>query len=282
MKILVVIANYGLEQIQYLKQIVQEFQSYPCDVDIIINTNVATGVENVKDNIFELENKMEYPLSTWKTILENKGKYDLYIMDENDILITWDNIKFWLESTQYLPVDIITGFLRYEIDEKSSLEYPYNREYCDIHRKQNPYYWDVKSTFILNGITYSALSNLHQGCFILNNNHLNYVCEKINLNDLTTRLTHNYGIQERANSEIFNCFRKKIIPISEQHFEKILIHHLPNRFAKYDSEYWQRGINYETMSEIQNYLMLISKHWELNNDFIQKHPSVKFPNPFCI
>jgi len=38
MKILMVIANYGINQIDYAKQLVKEYKSWPDEVDVIIKT----------------------------------------------------------------------------------------------------------------------------------------------------------------------------------------------------------------------------------------------------
>lgn len=270
MRILVIISNFGYNQINYLRQVVEEFQSYPEDIDIIINTDVFIDTKGVTNNILKLENTLQYPLSCWKTLLENKGKYDLYIFNENDQLIRYETIKFWLKCTESLPVDCITGFLRYEIDEQSLLSYPENRQYPDMHQMNNPWVWDYNSPFIHNDITYAQFTNLHQGCFVLNNKHLDYITSKIDLNDIDTKYTLNYGIQERANADIFSIFRKKLIPIS--HFDKILVHHLSNRFAKLGPTHWQRGVDYQTMKTQIDFLLLTAKHWKLNEDFLNEYP----------
>jgi hypothetical protein len=276
MKILVVIANYGLEQIQYLKQIVQEFQSYPMEVDIIVNTDVYVDIEGIKNNVLKLENTYQYPLSCWRTILEHKDKYDLYIFNENDILIKYQTIDFWLECTKSLPIDCITGFIRIELDELCDLSYPENVQFPDMHQMNNPWVWDSESVFVHNGVSYAQFTNIHQGCFVLNNEHLNYVTSKIDMNDLDTKYTQNYGIQERANADIFALFRKKIIPIS--HFDKIWIHHLPNRFAKLGPTHWQRGVDYKFMKSQIDYLIFLAKHWEINEEFLTSNPQYLIEN----
>jgi len=274
LKTLVVISNFGYNQINYLKQTINEFKSYPGEIDIIVNTDVPTNIRGIKDNILKLKNTYQYPLSCWRTILENKGKYDLYIFNENDILIKYNTVKFWLKCTKSLPVDVITGFIRIELDELSNLSYPENIQFPDMHQINNPWIWDLNSPFNHEGITYAEFTNIHQGCFILNNEHLDYVTSKIDMNDLDTKYTQNYGIQERANADIFSLFRKKIIPIS--HFDKIWIHHLPNRFAKLGPDHWQRGVDYQFMESQIKYLLLLAKHWQINEDFLKenKHYSI--------
>lgn len=273
MKILVVIANYGIKQKEYIVQMVKEFKSYPVEVDIIINSNVALNIEGTIDNVFDLEDKEKYPLSTRKTILQNKGKYDLYIFTEGDMLITWNNIKFWLESTSNLPTDIITGFMRYEIDENLNKEFPLNRTYCDMHHMNNPWVWDYDSPFIHRDIIYAEFTNKHQGCFILNNDHLNYVTSKIDFNDIDTKYTV-YGVIERANMDVFSCFRKKLIAIS--HFDNSLIHHMSNRMSKIPSNseiYWMRGVDEETMQNHIKLLKFYAKHWKVNEEFTIENPN---------
>ena len=72
MKILMVIANYGVNQIDYAKQLVKEYKSWPDEVDVIINTNVALNIDGAVDNVMQLEDTMLYPKSALRTIYENK------------------------------------------------------------------------------------------------------------------------------------------------------------------------------------------------------------------
>jgi len=45
MRILVAIANYGFKHTEYLKRLIREYKSMPCDTDIIILSNVPKELE---------------------------------------------------------------------------------------------------------------------------------------------------------------------------------------------------------------------------------------------
>ena len=276
MKVLIVIANFGTNQVDCIKKCIEEYKSWPWEIDIVINSNIPLNIDGVKDNVLTLKSTLLYPRSTWKTIYENKGKYDLYIALEADIFITYENIKFWLESTKTLPVDIYSKFMRYEIDESSNLPSPMNRQYNDMHHMNDTWKWNYDSPFIHEGITYAECNNWNQACLVFNNNHLDFLSSKIDMNDLdwyNPSINFPWDSIERWNFDIFYYFRKNVTSIS--HFDKILVHHMQNRYAKIppsDPNYWMRGIDEETMQDHIKLLKFYAQHWKITEDFLNENP----------
>ena len=104
MKLLVVIANYGTNQLSHLDKVLYEYKNYKnIDVDIIVHTN-ETISNNVNQILIKnLDNWNRLPFTTRKTIFDRKDDYDLFIYSENDHLITENNVKSFLNVTHILP-----------------------------------------------------------------------------------------------------------------------------------------------------------------------------------
>jgi len=276
MKILIVIANYGVNQINYAKQLVKEYKSWPEEVDVIINTNVALNIEGAVDNVMLLEDTMLYPKSTLRTIYENKGKYDLYIFCEADVLITYKNIKYWLQATNDLPLDIYAGFMRYEIDEASNKPYPANRSYNDMHHQRNPWVWDYDSVFVHKGIAYAQFTNTHQACLVFNDAQLDFIHSKMDISDINhinPNVNFPHNALERVDMDIFPFFRKKVLPISR--FDDCLVHHVQNRYVNIppsDPNYWMKGVDEETMQHHITLLNFYAQHWQVTENFMLANP----------
>ena len=129
MRIVKHISFYYLEErIKYINRIIDETNKYEYTTDIFIHTNNEKLLENSFNNYTNGSIKVIYhDLSnihpfylTWKCrdlLQEQKNDYDAFIYIEDDILVPYKAIKYWLEYNEKLiEMNYNLGFLRVEIE----------------------------------------------------------------------------------------------------------------------------------------------------------------------
>jgi hypothetical protein len=223
-KILVVIPNYGKDQLLLLEKVIREYRSFSGDyhIDIVIHSNVQLDFSNI--NVFLFKDMSDYyylPFITRQTIFKHRYDYDLYIYSENDNLITQENIDAYRNVSDILPFPYVAGFMRYEI-------YRGKTHFPDYHAS---YHWLPESVVRFNKYVFAHFTNLHHASYLLTNTQLSYVIE--NHPDFVNILANDskYGIKERAGTDIYtHSGLIKMIPIS--HFNKFTNRHLSDKYAE--------------------------------------------------
>ena len=243
MKLLAVLVNYGDEQLNYLQQVVSQFKSFKkYEVYIIVNSNIALEIEGVDEvNIFELDNYQLLPLTCREIIWEYRDDYDVFIYGENDHLFLEKHVDKHLEYEKILPKNRITGLIQYEYGN-DEYYFPAYHAYFD---------WDYNSVEIFSGKKFAHFKNLHQASFILTQNQLKRIGEKIDFSVLVE--DKDSWIRNKYKNFMIKFFNKKFIPINAysvkckvntdiylyggmkkliciSEFEDNLIHHLPNLY----------------------------------------------------
>lgn len=241
--ILVVLVNYGEEQILYLEKVIRGFREFKkYEVTIIVNSNINLNIDGVdKVNMIEMEDYQLLPLTCRNVIWENRKKYDVFIYGENDHLFIEKHVDKHLEYSKILPVNRISGMIQYEEDETGKYFPGYH---CDFE-------WDFNSVEVYKEKKFAHFSNVHQATFILTKEQLLRVGKKINFLELVNENTlynkikrkirkrlslkverqNKYSVKCKVNTDIFLYGgMKKMICISE--FEENLIHHLPNLYIE--------------------------------------------------
>lgn len=243
MKILVSLVNFGDEQLNFLKIVVESIKSFKkYSVDIVVNSNIPINIKGVDVvNVIHLEDFQLLPLTCRKVIWDNRNNYDVFIYGENDHLFLEKHIDKHLEYEKILPSRYITGLIQYETD---GTDYYYPA----YHKKFD---WDYDSVKKIKGKTFAHFNNLHQATFILTKSQLLRVGKKINFNELVSEQKSSfrilfekimfrlfskeypapdvYSVKCKVNTDIYKYGGlKKMICISE--FEDNLIHHLPNLY----------------------------------------------------
>jgi len=223
-KILAVLVNYGGEQIDYLKRVVNELKSFNrYQVTIIVNSNINLDINGVdKVNVFDnLNNYQLLPLTCRKTIWENKDNYDLFIYGENDHLFLETHIDKHIEYSKILPNDRICGLFQYE-----------NKEYDYYYPAYHAHFdWDYNSLETYDNKKFAHFTNVHQASFILTKNQLLNIGKN---KDFTSFFGKSkYSVKCQVNTDIYEMSgMKKVICVSE--FKENLIHHLPNLYIDGD------------------------------------------------
>lgn len=219
LKILVVLVNYGEEQLQYLQQVVSELKSFKkYNVSVIVNSNIPLNIEGIDlVNVIELEDYQLLPLTCKQVIWDHKDNFDIFLFGENDHLFKEHHVDKYLEYTSILPKNRIAGLIQYEENETG-------RYYPAYHAH---YDWDYDSVEEYGGRKFAHFTNIHQATFIITKEQLHKIGEHYDFTQFFGQ--SHYSVKCKVNTDIYQfCGMKKMICISE--FENNLIHHLPNAY----------------------------------------------------
>jgi|MudIll2142460700_1097286.scaffolds.fasta_scaffold87532_2 SAM-dependent methyltransferase len=222
MRILVAIANYGFKNKRFIEQLIASYSSMPAHIDIVVLSDVPKNFSKKVEIVVGLPAKNPWSLPyAHKAIFSNRREaYDLFIYSEDDILITWNNIKAFLDATAILAKDECAGFLRYELDENG------NRSFPDF---VGPYHWMVGSIKRIQKQIFARFSNLHSACYILTRDQLKAAIESGGY--LVKPHEGKYDLLCSAATDPYSkCGMTKLICISK--LSDFLVHHLSNRYSK--------------------------------------------------
>ena len=124
---------YLTNRIIYINNIIDETNKYEITTDLFIHTNsidlqkeMFHNYTNGYINIIyhDLSNIHPYYL-TWKCrelLQQQKNDYDIFMYIEDDILVPYKAIQYWLEYNQYLiEMNYNLGFVRIEVE--NNIEY---------------------------------------------------------------------------------------------------------------------------------------------------------------
>jgi len=205
----------------FFYNVIKEYQSMSHCVDIVVLSNIpkefGPGIE-VKVGL-PSKDPWSLPFGHKKLFAERLGDYDLFIYSEDDMLITWKNIEFFLQLTKVLPQDHISGLLQYELDSTGKKWYPAFR---------GPYHWLPKSVKKVDQFTFAEFSNLHTACYILTRDQLRRAINSGGY--LVEPHQGRYDLLCSAATDPYTqCGFKKVICISD--LTDVLIHHLPNKYV---------------------------------------------------
>ena len=224
---------YIESRICYVNKIINETNIYEVETDIYIHTNnenltsdQLNKYENGSINIVchDLSNIHPYYL-TWKCrdlMKQQKDEYDIFMYIEDDILVPYKAIKYWLKYNESLiDMNYNLGFVRIEVKN--------NEEYItDLMRQQ------FDTIIKLNGEDY-CINNKNPYCafWIYNKKEFNrFVDSKYyNINNIPgyeTREKSAIGLHGNTNY----WYRNTVIPLSNKKLhEDCRIYHLPNNYV---------------------------------------------------
>ena len=118
---------YLEERIKYINAIIDETNRYEIITDIFIHTNVNISAEtfnkytngSIQIICHDLSNIHPFYL-TWKCrdlLKQQKDEYDIFMYIEDDILVPYKAIKYWLEyNTKLIEDNYNLGFMRIEVE----------------------------------------------------------------------------------------------------------------------------------------------------------------------
>lgn len=229
MKIKVAIANYGESQLDCLKKVIEEFKSYKkYEVDITVYTTIPL---EEKHKLYPESIGTNLPYVCRKDMADSIDDYDLFLYDENDMLITEDNIDAFLEHQETLLEDQVSGFIRYELNDG-------NKILVDM----NPYWGKLVTN--RDGKDFSIV-NVHQGSWLLTRAQLKRC---IDSQKFVMDVHHGRGgaLEQGASDAYTECGIRKVLPIDLSLLKRLQIRHLPLKYTQ-RSEWKLYGITYDKL-----------------------------------
>jgi 2-polyprenyl-3-methyl-5-hydroxy-6-metoxy-1,4-benzoquinol methylase len=220
MKVLAAIANYGTKNLGFLRTLIREYQSMPHQVDIVVLSNIPKELGPAVEVKVGLPTKDPWslPFAHKRIFAERLKDYDLFIYSEDDMLIRWNNIETFIRLTAVLPRNLVSGFMRYEVDASGGKWYP------DF---VGPYHWLPRPVVTIGRFAFAEFSNVHSACYILTRNQLQRAIASGGY--LVEPHQGRYDLLCSAATDPYTqCGLKKVICIS--HVNDVLIHHASNRY----------------------------------------------------
>jgi len=234
MKLLTLIPNFDSHQIIYLKKVLEEYTKFKSiEIKVIIFTTEYFNIENLNLDIeiIKYDRSIGTNLSLQPRLyaFDNLDKYDLYMHQENDTLITEDNILCFIEgqsriNQEYSELTHVHGFLRYENEQhKYLIDNHKNWPTCKVVDKVVHY------------------NNVHQGGWLLTNNQLALMKER--------NIPSHYSSLEDYCS---NFYYSPTWPGTTLGLNKITYQDLVHRSGIYHlpNKYTAREINHLTLNEL--------------------------------
>ena len=233
LRLLVVIASYGLKNLELLRRLIRGYQSMAMDVDVVVVSNapkeLGCGVKVVVG--LPSKNPWSLPFAHKPIFAQNVDQYDLFVYSEDDMEVTEGNIQAFLRATSSLAQDEIAGFLRYEVDESGTWSLP------EVH---GTYHWKPESVQQRDNYTIAEFTNEHAAFYVLTQDQLRRVIDSGGF--LRAPYEGRYDkLCTAATDPYTSCGFRKVICISA--VKDFLIHHLSNRYAG------QLGISLSTFKE---------------------------------
>ena len=241
--LLVVIVNYGYDQLSYLNDMIialRKFKKY--NVKIVVNSNIPLDIDGIdklnlfeelesfgfEDLLFKLKISKKWsgrlydfnflPMTCRKTIIDEMDNHDYFIYSENDHLWLEHHVDKFIEYEKILPENRIAGLIQYEFNN-SGRYYPGYHSYFD---------WEYDSVEIHNNKVFAHFNNVHQACFLISSKQLKKISTSHDFKNFMSK-KKKYSIKCKVNTDIYeDCGLKKLICVSD--FEENIIHHIPNLY----------------------------------------------------
>ena len=222
-----------MDRVIYINNIIDETNKYEYTTDIFIHTNnielqasLFNNYTNGSINIIyhDLSNIHPFYL-TWKCrdlLQQQQNEYDIFMYIEDDILVPYKAIKYWLEYNEKLiEMNYNLGFVRIEVD--NNIEY-----ITDL-------YGTKLDTIINLNETKYCVNNKNPYCafWIYNRNEFN---KFVNSKYYDIRNILNYDIREQSAIGLHgtgtNWYKNTLIPIiNNKLIEDCKIYHMPNNYV---------------------------------------------------
>jgi 2-polyprenyl-3-methyl-5-hydroxy-6-metoxy-1,4-benzoquinol methylase len=221
LRVLVAIASYGTSNDRYLERIIQEYGSMSLDVHVVVLSNIEKSVPPDVECLVGLptKNPWSLPFGHKKLFADRCERYDLFIYSEDDILITEDNLRAWLDVNVLLAEDEIAGFMRVEFGKDGTRSYP------DVH---GHFRWDPTSTRRRGNYALAHFTNEHAACYILTRAQLSKALRSGGFDVVPHEGKYDL-LCTAATDPYTQCGLTKLIPFS--HLDLFSVHHMSNRYV---------------------------------------------------
>jgi len=220
-RLLVVIASFGDKNLEFLRRIVQVYQTMPMQVEVVVVSNAPKDLGPEVKVVVGLpsRNPWSLPFAHKPIFAENVDNCDLFIYSEDDMEVTGKNIRAFLQMTPQLEADEIAGFLRYEHNPSGAWSLP------EVH---GMHHWKPGTVRQRGAHLIAEFSNEHSAFYILTQGQLKRAIASGGF--LRPPYAGHYDMLCSAATDPYtSCGFRKVVCVSA--LDDFLVHHLPNRYA---------------------------------------------------
>jgi 2-polyprenyl-3-methyl-5-hydroxy-6-metoxy-1,4-benzoquinol methylase len=221
LRLLVAIASYGDKNIEFLKRIIRKYQTMDMEVAIFVLSEAPKDLgPDVKVLVgLPSRNPWSLPFGHKRVFADNLDRYDLFAYSEDDMEVTDENIRAFLQVTPELELDEIAGFLRYETGPTGIYSFP------EAH---GPFHWKAETVRRRGPHIVAEFSNQHAAFYLLTQAQLRRAIASGGF--LRQPYESRYDMLCSAATDPYtSCGFRKVICISA--LNDFVIHHLPNRYV---------------------------------------------------
>lgn len=223
-KILVLIINHGINQIEFCYNQIKELKNikkYFFDIKVFSSSShIFENCENIQVTNYDGHN---FSLSAYDYLKQcDLSNYTHVLLTENDILFNEINFDYFFSNEESFNNENFTiGFIRYEVkgNEKYLIDCGYDDGKISFSNKKGIVETIENKLF--------RTENCHQGCWILPVHKLKNIIDKISIGPTLEDKVSNYFYSESWPGT--NHGIKKFIPFCD--FNKLLIYHQPNKYV---------------------------------------------------
>jgi SAM-dependent methyltransferase len=221
LRLLAVIASYGLKNREFLNRVIENYRRLDFVVDIIVlsETEKDLGVDIEVVVGLPAKNPWSLPFGHKKIFADKVDQYDLFAYSEDDIQFSETNIQAFLQITPILPEDELAGFQLYEKDDSGEKWLP------GVH---GGFHWEPESVRTRGREVVAEFSNAHSACYLLTRDQLKRAIASGGFLRGPTEGEYDM-LCTAATDPYINCGFHKVIPITQ--LEDFLVYHLPNRYV---------------------------------------------------
>lgn len=228
-KLLVSITSYNERERPLLEQVLSNYQTEFSDLHLQFVLSINYDFD-IPPNAIALPKQYDHWHYTWnnkKYLADNYQHYQFIIEQDSDILITRENLDYYIATVANLSLDYIPGFLVYE-------QNPQGQKYLITMHSSLP---RIAEKRVFNGKEFLIPYNLHACMFICDRARYGLALNAGLSIEPTT--IHPYTSAEWSRSDIYSIF-KKVVSVDDIKNGNALVHHLSNKywsspFMKYSS-----------------------------------------------
>lgn len=221
LRLLVTIASYGRKNAELLQRVIAQYQDMELDADIVVLSNEPRDLgPNVKVIVgLPTPDPWSLPFAHKAVFAEMVDHYDLFAYTEDDMGVSEQNIRAFVEASPQLAADEIAGFLRYELGPTGARSLP------EVH---GGYRWKPATAARRGRYTVAEFTNEHAAFYLLSRDQLRQMVAHDGFVRVPSK--GRYDLACTAATDPYTRYGlRKIICISA--LDDFLIHHLSDRYA---------------------------------------------------
>ena len=215
------IASYGRKNAELLQRVIAQYQDMELDADIVVLSNEPRDLgPNVKVIVgLPTPDPWSLPFAHKAVFAEMVDHYDLFAYTEDDMGVSEQNIRAFVEASPQLAADEIAGFLRYELGPTGARSLP------EVH---GGYRWKPATAARRGRYTVAEFTNEHAAFYLLSRDQLRQMVAHDGFVRVPSK--GRYDLACTAATDPYTRYGlRKIICISA--LDDFLIHHLSDRYA---------------------------------------------------